>query len=569
MSLPSTLHKALLVGTSRVSLNSAGEGGSSSDSIANSIASLSSSSEVQALLQQKPASDNLLWQAIAANVLWQRAGFQAERPESAAPAAASAAAAPPNTRTCPVAAAEILHLILRNIHPELLETWLYRAQAAKANIPARFLVPLIEQGSNHPALRQALSPLLDQRGLWLVAQNPAWANHYGSLPDADLDTQWQHGNVLDRTRALRLLRQHDPAHARQLLAQDWASEAPENRATLLPCLGEGLSSADEAFLEAALDDKRKEVRAAAQKLLQTLEGSALMQRCVQRLEAVFQFEQKTGLAAQLGSFLALIGTSKAHVNASLTILLPEACDKSMKRDGIGLTGYQGLGEKAGWLLDLLRAIHPDHWCHVWQLDPGQVLALFALHEFKDALLAGLAHAICNALHFRADEQNCAWFVLLLEQIGTEQLSLSHIQLNDVLAELMRRFTLLPQANQEGLLLNWLQQSNSHNSQALQLINQWSQQRSNVSPPLSLTVSKALLLYTQASLGRSAQHNWGVRHSLKQMAQWLAIDELSYTEQNWPADNWEHWPHWREVIDEFLETLRFRHQLDRSFMEKPQ
>ncbi len=66
-----------------------------------------------------------------------------------------------------------------------------------------------------------------------------------------------------------------------------------------------------------------------------------------------------------------------------------------------------------------------------------------------------------------------------------------------------------------------------------------------------------------------KRHWGVRQSLKQMAQWLAIDDLSYTEQNWPADTWEHWPHWREVIDEFLETLRFRHQLDTSFLEKSQ
>ena len=48
---------------------------------------------------------------------------------------------------------------------------------------------------------------------------------------------------------------------RAQLTATWSSEPPEHRAALLPQLAVGLGPADEALLDTALDDRRKEVRA--------------------------------------------------------------------------------------------------------------------------------------------------------------------------------------------------------------------------------------------------------------------------------------------------------------------
>lgn len=584
------LHKALLAGTSRVPLEK-------------HLAELAASAEIAAILPpasttpgSQPASGQpaLLWHALAANELWQRAGFvpaSADEKHSAKPVPA-----PDDARSCPPAAEQILHLILRGIHPELLETWLACAASAGARIPHQFLVHLLADGMNKPTLRPLLPPLLDARGTWLVAQHPAWRTRYGSVDIDDTDGQWQHGDSIDRSRALRVMRQRDPAQARQKLEADWANEAPENRALLLPCLAVGLSLDDEPFLEQMLDDKRKEVRLAATALLRSLENSQLMQRCANTLHSLFRLERidagevaSPGIAAQVGKFFGKL-TGKATATDSvqladfkLELTLPQECSKAMKRDGIGAQKMPTLGEKAGWLYDLMRSVTPGHWCRSWQQNPQQVLAMLEVQEFKTAVITGLTSAAANAIQFRNDGEpgsdNCAWFALLLERIGQGWSGFDYA----ILPELMRHFPLLPQAQQEQLLLQWLQQSQAPAktlavgdtqiklglvNPAQSLLNQWSQQRASGSA-LSPQLSKAFLSHAQAALLRQAKDyasEWEIRHRFKQLGEWLAIDDLAYTEQGWPDSSWAEWPQWVDAIDKFQETLRFRHQLEASFLE---
>src|SRR5688500_4654320 len=83
---------------------------------------------------------------------------------------------------------------------------------------------------------------------------------------------WLRGSA-SRTE-LVCLRTHDPARARDWLAATWTTDPPEARETFLRALQVRLSAADETFLEAALDDKRKGVRQAAVEALALLPQSA-------------------------------------------------------------------------------------------------------------------------------------------------------------------------------------------------------------------------------------------------------------------------------------------------------
>ncbi|MEN9866429.1 MAG: hypothetical protein RL748_2019 [Pseudomonadota bacterium] len=587
--LAPALHKALLAGSRRAPLKAP---------------DLGACAEIADLLQSaaQEANPALLWQAMAANDLWQRAGFTPTTSSAhaipGAPSGRSMPAANPDSRHCPPAAEHILHLILRGIHAELLETWLARAGQAQARLPHQFLVTLLQDGMNKPHLHDLITPLLDARGHWLVAQHPEWSRRYGTVEADDIESQWQHGNQIDRMRALRVMREreqeratereHERAHegenkasaARARLEADWASEAPENRAQLLTCLAVNLSPDDEAFLEAALDDKRKEVRMAAINLLRSMSGSQLMQRCQQRLQALFRIERKTGLVAQIGGLLAQLSSAAnaAPNQIELHLSLPDACDKAMKRDGVGAQKLNGLGEKAGWLCDLMRSSHPGFWCQQWQLGPAQVLALLGQQEFKGPLHSAIAQAAASALQYRANQENCDWFALVLSHIGAGWPGFDY----GLLPDLMQHFTLLPDAMQEKLLLQWLEQSSQPGAHqrhpeiaisnpAQAMLNQWSQQRSS-SQPLSKTLSQAFFQHAQSALHNHDKpffHEWEIRHRFKQLSEWLDIASLDYTQHGWPGTSWPHWPQWLDAIDKFHETLRFRHQLEASFLETEQ
>ena len=88
-------------------------------------------------------------------------------------------------------------------------------------------------------------------------------------------TVWETGSRAQRLGYLRRLRRADPAAARELLDRDWATLTPDERGDLVAALADGLALADEALLERALDDRRKEVREAAAGLLVATAGVGL------------------------------------------------------------------------------------------------------------------------------------------------------------------------------------------------------------------------------------------------------------------------------------------------------
>ena len=97
-----------------------------------------------------------------------------------------------------------------------------------------------------------------------------------------------------------------------------------------------MSLDDETFLEAALDDRRKEVRGAAADLLARLPESALRRRALERALPLLKFK------------------SNKLRRKTIEVTLPEACDKAMQRDGVEpKPGFRGVGEKAWWLQQML------------------------------------------------------------------------------------------------------------------------------------------------------------------------------------------------------------------------
>jgi len=324
---------------------------------------------LDALFPQAEA-ETTLWLSLGALDLWERSGFL----PSTGPAAPALDPAPPEQlRACPPRAEAILALLLRGVHPAALQSeWLRLLQRHGGHLPPRFLPRMLDMATRQPALRAQLLAVIGERGQWLARLHADWT--WAAARADDDETAWDTGTAEQRLAALRAWRARDPQSAREALAAAWPSETPEQRAALLPALGVNLGLADETFLEAALDDRRKEVRTAAQRLLASLPGSQLGQRMLARLLPLLRVEMPW-----LGK-------------ARLELALPEAYGAAMRRDGIGASAHQGMGEKAGWVVDMLAAVDPNVWCRQFERSPRECLLLAESSEFAAVLVRGWALA---------------------------------------------------------------------------------------------------------------------------------------------------------------------------------
>ncbi|GII83222.1 hypothetical protein Ssi03_12120 [Sphaerisporangium siamense] len=163
---------------------------------------------------------------------------------------------------------------------------------------------------------------------------------------------WEFGTRGDRLSFFRELRADDPVKARALLLRGWDKETPEDRAAFVHALADGLTMADEPFLEAALDDRRREVRAQAADLLTRLPQSRLGLR----------------MTARAALCLRVTG-DRLHAEP------PAACDAAMERDGIRSRAPAGTGQRSWWLQQVIAHTPLSFWTGHFGLPAKQLVAL--------------------------------------------------------------------------------------------------------------------------------------------------------------------------------------------------
>lgn len=210
--------------------------------------------------------------------------------------------------------------------------------------PAESLPALLDAARGRTDLRAAALEFAGPRALWLARLNPDWrfalrATPGGgaSLPGPDerrrVETLWQEGLFAERVALLAAIRFRAPDAARELLAATWSTERAEDRLMFLDSLRTGLSARDEPFLEQALADRSRNVRATAAELLSALPGSALAAR----------------MAVRAGTCVAVDHTADTP---TLVVEAPHECDAAMERDGVSAkappAGVNGPGGSASW-----------------------------------------------------------------------------------------------------------------------------------------------------------------------------------------------------------------------------
>ncbi|WP_449066282.1 DUF5691 domain-containing protein [Planomonospora algeriensis] len=180
--------------------------------------------------------------------------------------------------------------------------------------------------------------------------------------------EWELGTPGDRRAHLAALRAADPAAARELLAATWEKETPEDRAAFLETFADGLGSGDEPFLEAALDDRRREVRNQAADLLTRLPDSRLARRMTER-------------------------AARCLTAADRRILVhpPQECDAAMERDGIRARPPHGTGARSWWLQQLVARTPLEAWPALLGRPPGELVRA-KIPDWKREVMAGWVRA---------------------------------------------------------------------------------------------------------------------------------------------------------------------------------
>ncbi|MFJ4202613.1 DUF5691 domain-containing protein [Streptomyces sviceus] len=345
-------------------------------------------------IEPGPEAPVALLDAAAVETVRRRAGLQAAR------AVQRPQQAPEDPRPeLPAAAGRRLALLLadrpgtggggrRGTAPDLMELlpqWLAAANTHGYAAPPQLLPALLDAARGRTDLRPAALAFAGSRATWLARLNPDWRFALRATPGGGAalpppqDTEgvqllWEEGLFAERVALLAAIRARDPAAARELLATTWATERAEDRLMFLDSLRTGLGPDDEPFLEQALADRSRNVRATAAELLSALPDSALAAR----------------MAVRAGACVAVDHTQDTP---TIVVEAPHECDAGMERDGVVPKAPSGRGERSWWFGQLVEAAPLGGWPgRLGGRTPAEIVALPVADDWRNELHAAWCRA---------------------------------------------------------------------------------------------------------------------------------------------------------------------------------
>jgi hypothetical protein len=365
------------------------------------------------------AGEDGLLAAAAAWTVARRAGAEAGPARAVEPA-------PVDERPlCPRDAGMRLGGLLEEGAGRLVEEWLELAEARGVRPPPEHVPALLEWASGVPERQPLVVGAAGPLGPWLSARaahapsgdewQMAGGERWTFVPGAaDPQRVWADGDRAARRVLLARLRATDPAAGRELLAGTLAEESADDRAAFLQALETGLSDDDEPLLEAALDDRRQTVRAAAAELLARLPRSRFAARMAERAAPLLTPDRRT-----------------------LRVQLPDEPDSAARRDALPASR-----RRADVLAQILSRAPLGTWTERFGRSPEKILALDVADDYEPLVHGAFAIAAqqqrdpawARALWRR---QPAAGLLDVLPKAEREELALERDELEDIVASFPR------------------------------------------------------------------------------------------------------------------------------------
>ncbi len=520
------LATAALLGTSRAPLPSLSLSSAAIDSLLSQVA-------------EQGAERRLLAAAALLNT-WEQVGF--------VPILAQAPlvdpASPDDRPACPSHAAQHLAQMLQGDMRAVLEEWLRALAALGRSLPHRWLPELLDLACQKSDLSPLILPLLDARGRWLAAQHETWQKLLTPFEPETLNEIWETGSRQARLALLHHLRATDPSQVSELLGTTWRQEPAKDRAAFLATFSTGLNAADEPFLERALADRSKQVRAVAVDLLARIPGSQLIERTQACLHPLLNLERR------------LFGQSRLQVS------LPESYSQEMTRNGIEEKPPSGLGQRAWWLLQMIASVPPSVWSQTWGQSPDKLVGLIgetnsarksrSSHktEYGALLLEGWSRAA-------ARHQDGEWAEALLRRWVDDPWSVlsskKALFFSEDLADLILA---VPQQRLEDWLTTLVHAHRRSLDEVSELLTVLLHHRRPWGKPLASAVLSGL--YILAAKPKPTPATWRWRSALNDFARYVPPDLVDKAEKGWPAESV-----WTKNVDRFLAILYFRRAMLQS------
>jgi len=323
-------------------------------------------------------------EATAILATMRKAGFQ---PKDADNLALSATAEAEERKPCSTKSMRHLNLILNQSFSDCLPEFLLHLKNNYKTLPPEKLPELLDACRSSKDLWVQLRPVIGKRGEWLINLNSHWEK-LRLKPDV---RNWDIAPRDERVAILQYLRETDPQTAIELLELSWKEEEPRTKALFIETLKTGLTSKDERFLEVCLDDKRKEVRQQAAKLLIHLPKSAYMQRMFDRAVDCMSLKKNP------------VKKEKLELD------FPTDLDKAAKRDGIQTADpkWKGGNFQTGQFFQIFSLIPLEKWEQHFDRTTKELLESFVRSDWSIMLLEAVVHS--STLHESDD-----WMRVLMD-----------------------------------------------------------------------------------------------------------------------------------------------------------
>lgn len=136
----------------------------------------------------------------------------------------------PTEREAPASTVDLVALLLTAKQDAPLVHLLRQLAEYGRVLPAAVLPALLDKATKATAIATALTPVLGQRGRWLLQQRPKWRP---ILPDLSRTAIWSTGKPATRIAWIESLRRTHPEQAAQLIADTWQDETSKLKEQLL------------------------------------------------------------------------------------------------------------------------------------------------------------------------------------------------------------------------------------------------------------------------------------------------------------------------------------------------